>query len=132
MRWTDERKNITFTCPNGMKCRDIKLHHDKFLKEAIENEFKIREQLTNGFQTGRINGEELEEYGRVRQQSIGAEGVFHTRETEVSGTENDQDAHKATLDFMQTNEYVIMWAYEHGMVSSEDVTIWIQDYQSNK
>ena len=89
MRWTDERKNITFTCPNGMKCRDIKLHHDKFLKEAIENEFKIREQLTNGFQTEGINGEELEEYGRVRQQSIGTEGVFHTRETEVSGTEND-------------------------------------------
>ncbi len=89
MRWTDERKNITFTCPNGMKCRDIKLHHDKFLKEAIENEFKIREQLTNGFQTEGINGEELEAYGRVRQQSIGTEGVFHTRETEVRGTEND-------------------------------------------
>ena len=89
MRWTDERKYITFTCPNGMKCRDIKLHHDKFLKEAIENEFKIREELTNGSQTGRINEKELEAYGRVRQQSIRTEGVFHTRETEVSGTEND-------------------------------------------
>lgn len=89
MRWTDERKNITFTCPNGMKCRDIKLHHDKFLKEAIENEFKIREQLTNGFQTERINGEELEEYDGVRQQPSGTESIFHTGETEVSGTEND-------------------------------------------
>lgn len=89
MRWTVERKYITFTCPNGMKCRDIKLHHDKFLKEAIENEFKIREQLTNGFQTEGINGEELEEYGRVRQQSSGTESIFHTGETEVSGTEND-------------------------------------------
>lgn len=89
MRWTDERKNITFTCPNGMKCRDIKLHHDKFLKEAIENEFKIREQLTNGFQTGRINGEELEEYDGVRQQPSGTESIFHTGETEVIGTEND-------------------------------------------
>ncbi len=89
MRWTDERKNITFTCPNGMKCRDIKLHHDKFLKEAIENEFKIREQLTNGFQTEGINGEELEEYGRVRQQPSGIESILHTGETEVSGIEND-------------------------------------------
>ena len=89
MRWTDERKYITFTCPNGMKCRDIKLHHDKFLKEAIENEFKIREELTNGSQTGRFNEQELGAYGRVRQQSIGTEGVFHTGETEVSGTEND-------------------------------------------
>ena len=50
----------------------------------------------------------------------------------IEQAQNDQDAHRATLDFMQTNEYVIMWAYEHGMVSSEDVTIWIQDYQSNK
>lgn len=89
MRWTDERKNITFTCPNGMKCRDIKLHHDKFLKEAIENEFKIREQLANEFQTEGINGEELEEYGRVRQQPSGTESIFHTGETEVSRTEND-------------------------------------------
>ena len=88
-RWTDERKYITFTCPGGMKCRDIKLHHDKFLKEAIENEFKIREQLTKEFQIGRINGEELEEYGRVRQQPSGTESIFHTGETEVNGTEND-------------------------------------------
>ena len=89
MRWTDERKYITFTCPNGMKCRDIKLHHDKFLKEAIENEFKIREQLTKEFEIGRIDGEELKESGGIRQQSIGTEGVFRTGETAVNGTEND-------------------------------------------
>lgn len=88
-RWTDERRNITFTCPNGMKCRDFKLHHDKFLKEAIENEFNIREQLTKEFEIGRIDGEELKESRGIRQQSIGTEGVFHTGETTVSGTEND-------------------------------------------
>ena len=27
--WADERKYITFTCPNGMKCRDIRLHDEK-------------------------------------------------------------------------------------------------------
>ena len=36
--WTDERKYITFTCPNKMKCRDIKLHDEKYLKENIEYE----------------------------------------------------------------------------------------------
>ena len=30
--WTDERKYITYTCPNGMKCRDIKLHQEKIQK----------------------------------------------------------------------------------------------------
>lgn len=43
--WTDERKYITFTTPSGMKCRDIKLHDEKYRKENLENEFKIRRQI---------------------------------------------------------------------------------------
>ena len=39
--WTDERKYITFTYPNGMKCRDIRLHDEKYLKEGLEYEFTI-------------------------------------------------------------------------------------------
>ena len=46
MIWTDTRKSITFICPNGMKCRDFKLHEQKYLKENLENEFKLREQLS--------------------------------------------------------------------------------------
>lgn len=30
--WISERKYITFTCPNGKKCRDIKLHDKKYVK----------------------------------------------------------------------------------------------------
>jgi hypothetical protein len=40
--WTDDRKYITFQTPTGMKCRDIKLHDDKFLKDNMEKEFYIR------------------------------------------------------------------------------------------
>ena len=40
--WTDERKHITYTCPNGMKCRDIKLHQEKYRKEKMELEFELR------------------------------------------------------------------------------------------
>ena len=43
--WTEERKHITFTCPNGMKCRGSRLHHEKYAKENFENEFAIRQQL---------------------------------------------------------------------------------------
>ena len=32
VKWTDERKSITYTTPNGKKCRDIKLHEEKYLK----------------------------------------------------------------------------------------------------
>ena len=41
--WTEERKYITYTCPNGKKCRGIKLHEDKYKKEMMEYEFAIRE-----------------------------------------------------------------------------------------
>lgn len=40
--WTKERKYITYTCPNGMKCRDIKLHQEKYRKEKMEREFELR------------------------------------------------------------------------------------------
>ena len=42
--WTDERKYITFTCPNGKKCRDRTLHDNKYLKENIEYELQFRQQ----------------------------------------------------------------------------------------
>lgn len=42
--WTNERKYITFSCPNGRKCRDKTLHDEKYLKETIEYELQFREQ----------------------------------------------------------------------------------------
>ena len=43
MTWTDERKHLTFHCPNGKSCRDIKLHGEKYLKDNIERELLQRE-----------------------------------------------------------------------------------------
>ena len=43
MTWTDKRKYLTFHCPNGKSCRDIKLHDEKYLKENIERELLQRE-----------------------------------------------------------------------------------------
>lgn len=42
--WTGDRKYVTYQCPNKMKCRDIKLHNDKYLKESMENEFRYRQE----------------------------------------------------------------------------------------
>ena len=46
--WTDTRKHITFTCPNGRRCRDSSLHDETFLKENMEALFAYREIV--GFQ----------------------------------------------------------------------------------
>ena len=42
VRWKDNRKYITYTCPNGRRCRDNKLHGDKYRKENMEYEFETR------------------------------------------------------------------------------------------
>ena len=39
VKWTDERKHITYTTPEGHKVRDNKLHDPNYLKEAMENGF---------------------------------------------------------------------------------------------
>lgn len=42
VRWEEERRSITYTIPSGMKCRDDRLHDERYLKEAMEREFRIR------------------------------------------------------------------------------------------
>ena len=50
--WTDSRKNITYTTPDGRKCRDSKLHIEKYLKENMEAEFGYRTENDN---TGNVD-----------------------------------------------------------------------------
>lgn len=45
VRWENNRKYITYTTPDGLKCRDSKLHEEKYCKEAMEHEFRIRAEL---------------------------------------------------------------------------------------
>lgn len=57
VRWEDGRKQITYTCYRDgkckdgsyRKCRDNKLHNEKFLKENMEYEFIVRQNLHKAF-----------------------------------------------------------------------------------
>lgn len=73
--WTDERKYITFTCPNGMKCRDIRLHDEKYLKEVLEYEFTIRKQQTAEFGNGYAEEEKHADAVRTGADPVSAAGV---------------------------------------------------------
>lgn len=57
MVWTPERKYITYICPTQdgkeRKVRDIQLNDEKYLKENMEHEFRIRTELY-----GQAQGEE--------------------------------------------------------------------------
>ena len=72
--WTDGRKNITYTTPDGRKCRDNKLHIKKYLKEKMEAEFEYRtEEITGRTSKTASAVDERSEAVRTQRDSHGAE-----------------------------------------------------------
>ena len=73
MTWTDERKYLTFHCPNGRSCRDKSLHDEKYMKKNIENELNFRENLDGVSEekqpTGWENSRELYEQ-HLRERAL--------------------------------------------------------------
>ena len=72
VKWKDTHKYITYTCPNGKPCRDIRLHEEKYLKENMEDEFRIRKEII-----ARAEGSGTEKSGRSKTDD---ELRFHTGE----------------------------------------------------
>ena len=52
VRWEKSRRNITYTTPSGWQCRDRLLFGDKYLKENMEYEFRIRQEIIHGRAVG--------------------------------------------------------------------------------
>lgn len=53
VRWETSRRNITYTTPSGWQCRDRLLFGDKYLKENMKYEFRIREEIIYGRAVGK-------------------------------------------------------------------------------
>ena len=47
VRWESGRKYITYTTLDSMRCRDNKLHEEKYCKEVMEHEFRIRAEIVS-------------------------------------------------------------------------------------
>ena len=83
--WTDEQKYITFTCPNGMKCMDIRLHDEKYLKEVLEYEFTIRKQHTAELGNGYAEEEKHADAVRAGTDPLSAASVCDLDRTAQAG-----------------------------------------------
>ena len=113
--WTDSRKNITYTTPDGRKCRDSKLHIEKYLKENMEAEFGYRTENGNTGNVGAAqkadgrgatagtqrdgHGTELERAARNAGQAVpAADAVRHGPENASDESRSagisDQDANE--------------------------------------
>ena len=86
VRWEEQQKTMTYTCPNGRKVRDNKLHDARFMKEAMEHEFRIREQYLEQIAT---------------QGPLGADAFTAWAADRISGKAvpgNEANAHSAGND----------------------------------
>jgi hypothetical protein len=89
VRWEAGRKSITYTTPEGQKCRDNKLHETKYLKERMEIEFGFRAP------------ERLEQRGYARDEQVlpAGEPLDSERAVGLPGTAPDQKPDIAPGDF---------------------------------
>ena len=65
VRWESGRKYITYTTPDGMRCRDSKLHEEKYCKEVMGHEFRIRAEIIHG----RAEGPQPHRYGEAGEST---------------------------------------------------------------
>ena len=105
VRWEKARQNITYTHPNGKKCRDFRLGENKYLKEAMENEFRIRASVIYGTaestdQSERGNGVRNADDGNTDGQKLGRADQFGDASLRAGGTEqrNAPPADHGTAD----------------------------------
>lgn len=73
IKWTETRKNITYTTTDGKKRCDDKLHEEKYLKGNMENEFRIREEILRAAQKTGNRATENRLKGRAFGNGFGAE-----------------------------------------------------------
>ncbi|MFI3327169.1 MAG: relaxase/mobilization nuclease domain-containing protein [Clostridia bacterium] len=92
VKWEENRKSITYNYPNGMKCRDNKLHQERYLKIRMEREFELRQQ--------RI--EQIERITQAEQlQMDGEEYRLYIRQSAADSGYTEQFTRENTVDKLQ-------------------------------
>ena len=89
--WTKTRKYICYTTPQGYKCRDNKLHEEKFLKVNMENKFEYRriKETQSTAKSNRFNSHNDRTYGTEPQDGCDFEGTAKSNAEAYFGTERE-------------------------------------------
>ncbi len=88
VKWTEERKDITFTCPNGKKCRGSSLHHERYLKGSFENEFRLRKERYDRYLAGSPDASQQSGRGNPAADPVRDDRVRHPGAVAGGGSEN--------------------------------------------
>ena len=105
VRWEDGRRDITFTCPNGMMCRGSRLHQEKFRKENIENEFRLRKEQFECYRNGSLDPSQRTDRGNPAEDSL-RDGSLRYPGGMAGGRNESAPAGRAvSADPVQTDRY---------------------------
>lgn len=109
--WTSNRDTILYECPNGKRCRDFKLHEDKYLKGAMENEFAKRKEFLRryeGHDEAGTNASDLRSDNRGKlgksYQSAGTPNIDNATATRHT-SDNDYNRTDGRIDKQSDREY---------------------------
>lgn len=98
--WTNNRYTILYQCPNGKRCRDFKLHEDKYLKGAMENEFKKRKEFLRKYEGYDETGTDASDLHSNNREKLG-------KSYQSAGTSNINNGtatrHTANDDYNRTD-----------------------------
>ena len=92
VKWTDSRKNITYTTPDGHKCSDDKMNGLKYLKEMMEYEFRIRQKICRANAAGAERYDLEGGIGTAYRRRHGSELESDDRLAEIAGQNLGRDS----------------------------------------
>ena len=92
VKWTDTRKNITYTTPDGHKCCDDKMNGLKYLKEMMEYEFRIRQEICRANAAGAERYDLESGSGAAHRRRHGSELESDDRLSEDAGQNPGRDS----------------------------------------
>lgn len=97
VKWQDSRKHITYTTPEGKKCRDNKMHDVKYLKENMEVFYEHR--TLEGFeQAGKPHRAVSNTTADVRNPHRNAGAAFDNAVGHRARTGSNAGKHSAVTD----------------------------------
>ena len=104
VKWESNHKYITYTTPEGKKCRDIRLHEEKYLKESMEEFYELGEveRTKQTGHSGNENGANLKTdecdssvlcnpNGNIRCTGTGNDGNRQTPDPDTRAYKRDSD-----------------------------------------
>ena len=125
--WSKDRKYITYITPENMKCRDIRLHETKYLKEEMEKYYgRFKEQKFNTDDREQIYSNKRRYFGtRIGQDGTkfifdNSNGKRYLGENKVNRYDEKQRIYYRKIRNKFTKDGARKIEYERGKTSKEN------------